>query len=67
MTNLKPYAIEYRHKGKTWVAEIFATDPHDAQQRLNAIYFNGQPQEIVFSTDDSWLTKLARRVRELFA
>ena len=64
---LKPYAIEYRHKGRTWIAEIYATDAMDAQQRLNAIYFNGQPQEVVFKTDDSWLAKLAHRVRELFA
>lgn len=37
-----PYAIQYRHNGKTWGLTIWAESWEDAQARLRSIGFNGK-------------------------
>ncbi len=49
MSKLKPFAIEYRHGGKTYQIEVYAESFDDASDRMRSAYFNGQPLQRVLS------------------
>ena len=58
MSKLKPYAIEYRHEGRTFTMTLEARDHEDAKRRMASAYFNGQPFEIVASVSvPAWMAK----------
>lgn len=44
---MKPYPVEYRHNGKTYVFDIIAESKEDARARLSSAYHNGEVQERV--------------------
>ncbi|CAB5223149.1 hypothetical protein UFOVP368_68 [uncultured Caudovirales phage] len=44
---LTPHSVEYRHHGKTYVIEVYAENPQDAQDRIRSAYHNGTAQEVI--------------------
>lgn len=58
MGKLKPYSIEYRHHGKTYVIEVYAESKQDAQDRMRSAYFNGETQTILMQySAPKWLVR----------
>lgn len=51
MPKLKPFVMEYRHGGKTYHANFWATDHADCKARALACGFNGEPMQRVFGVE----------------
>ena len=48
------HTVEYRCNGKTYAMPLPAKTSEEAQQHINAMYFNGVVQEVLTRTGREW-------------